>query len=294
MLTEKVKSVMKEYAPYFALFRLHSVEISLLAAFPTFSSIVLASDNLLKALWLFVLTIIAAVVVRSAGCVVNDIFDRKIDAQVERTKDRPLASGKLTVYQALKALVPLVLVALGILALTNALTFYISVVCAVGIVLYPLAKRHISCPQFVLGFVWNCGVLIGSAMASGTLTLGSVLLYIGCIFWTTAYDTIYAHQDRRDDVLLGLGSTAITFGDDTRLYIRRLYTLTITMWVCAGLVSALGIAYYLFLLGIAGMFYYQYRESDFDSPSKCMYMFKINIYAGIVHFFGVLFGKVGV
>ncbi|MFV9924019.1 MAG: 4-hydroxybenzoate octaprenyltransferase [Anaplasma ovis] len=294
MVLNRAKSLVGRCAPYFSLLRLHSAEISLLAAFPTFASISIASSSTVKTLWLFVLSMFGAVVIRSAGCVINDIFDRKIDAKVKRTKKRPLASGTLTVSQALKVLCLLVGIALGILLLTNTMTFYLSILFAVGIVLYPLAKRYFSYPQFFLGLVFNCGVLIGSAMAANKLVLGSVLMYIGCVFWTTAYDTIYACQDKKDDAILGLGSTAIKFGDDIRLYIRKLYILTTTMWVSAGVISSLGAAYYVCMLGIAGIFYYQYAKSDFDSPSRCMYMFKINIYVGVLLFLGAFLGRIGI
>ncbi|ASI47813.1 MAG: 4-hydroxybenzoate octaprenyltransferase [Anaplasma ovis] len=294
MVLNRAKSLVGRCAPYFSLLRLHSAEISLLAAFPTFASISIASSSTVKTLWLFVLSMFGAVVIRSAGCVINDIFDRKIDAKVKRTKKRPLASGTLTVSQALKVLCLLVGIALGILLLTNTMTFYLSIFFAVGIVLYPLAKRYFSYPQFFLGLVFNCGVLIGSAMAANKLVLGSVLMYIGCVFWTTAYDTIYACQDKKDDAILGLGSTAIKFGDDIRLYIRKLYILTTTMWVSAGVISSLGAAYYVCMLGIAGIFYYQYAKSDFDSPSRCMYMFKINIYVGVLLFLGAFLGRIGI
>ncbi|MCU7611497.1 4-hydroxybenzoate octaprenyltransferase [Anaplasma capra] len=295
MLSSKAKTVVKRCIPYFSLMRLHSAEISLLAAFPTLASISLASNSVPRTLWLFVLSTVGAFVVRSAGGVINDIFDRKIDAKVERTKNRPLASGSLTVPQALKVLLLLVGIALGILLLTNALTFYLSTFFAVGIVLYPLAKRYFSYPQFACGLVFNCGVLIGSAMAANKLVLGSVLLYIGCVFWTAAYDTIYAHQDKRGDAILGVGSAALELGNSgTAAFLKKMYVLTITMWMCAGVVSSLGAAYYLCMLGIAGVFYYQYSKSDFDSPSRCMYMFKVNIYVGLLLFLGAFLGKMGV
>ncbi|WP_010265190.1 MULTISPECIES: 4-hydroxybenzoate octaprenyltransferase [Anaplasma] len=296
MLLGRVKNLIKCHLPlpYFTLCRLQSVEITLLAAFPALASISIASNSIAKTLWLFVLSAVGAAIVRTAGCVINDIFDRKIDAKVRRTKNRPLASGALTVPQALKVLLLLVGIALGILLLTNAMTFYLSTFFAVGIVLYPLMKRYFSYPQFFLGFVFNCGVLIGSAMAANKLVLGSILLYIGCIFWTTAYDTIYACQDKEDDAILGLGSTAVKFGANTKRYIGRLYILTTTMWVSTGVISSLGAAYYVCMLGIAGIFYYQYAKSDFDSPSRCMYMFRINMYVGLLLFLGAFLGKIGI
>ncbi|MDB1135230.1 4-hydroxybenzoate octaprenyltransferase [Candidatus Anaplasma sp. TIGMIC] len=287
-----IKKALGWFVPYAQLMRLPSAEISLLATFPTCASIVLASDSLYKVLGLFVLSAIGALVLRTAGCIINDIFDRNIDIHVERTKNRPIARGKLTVYNALCALVPLVCIAGLILLFTNKLSFYLSLICALGVIVYPLMKRFFSYPQFVLGIVWNLGVLIGSAMAANRIVPGAVLMYIGCVFWTTAFDTIYAHQDKEDDALLGLGSTAITFGNNASLYVRRLYLLTVTMWICAGVVSSLSWIYHAFVIANAGVFYYQCKKTDFDNPARCMYMFKTNIYVGALLFLGVCLGRV--
>lgn len=288
---ERIKAALGKLGPYVDLLRLRSSEISLLATFPACASVALVSQSILQTVGLCLLITVASVVVRSAGCVINDVFDRDIDGHVVRTINRPLPSGRLTVRDALSALIPLVSVACLILLFTNALSFYLSVLCALGIVLYPLTKRFFAYPQFVLGIVWNFGVLIGSAMAANKVALGAVLVYIGCMFWTTAFDTIYAHQDKKDDAALGLKSTALVFGANTGLYVRRLYLLTITMWTSAGFVSRLGWSYYAFMLLCSGIFYYQYKKTDFDNPSRCMYMFKTNIYVGMLLFVGVCFGR---
>lgn len=291
VMLDRLRAALSRLGPYSDLLRLQSSEISLLASFPACAGVALVSGGVLETVGLCLLIMVAAVAVRSAGCVINDIFDRNIDGHVARTKNRPLASGRLTVRHALVALVPLVGVACLILLLTNALSFYLSVFCALGIVVYPLMKRFFSYPQVVLGIVWNCGVLIGSAMAADKITLGAVLIYIGCVFWTTAFDTIYAHQDKKDDAALGLKSTALKFGDNARIYVRRLYLLTITMWTSAGFVSLLGWPYYVAMLLCVGIFYYQYKKTDFDNADRCMYMFKTNIYAGAMLFVGVCLGR---
>ena len=290
-MLSRVKATFVRLGPYVDLLRLKSSEISLLATFPSCASVALVSESVFKTIGLCLIVAVAAAVVRSAGCIVNDIFDINIDGRVARTKNRPLVAGRLTVKRALWALIPLVSVACLILLFTNALSFYLSVFCAVGVVLYPLMKRFFSYPQFFLGIVWNFGVLIGSAMAANRITLGAVLIYIGCVFWTTAFDTIYAQQDRKDDEALGLKSTAIKFGANAGLYVKRLYVLTTTMWASAGFVSQLGWPYYVFMSLCAGIFYYQYKKTDFDNPSRCMYMFKTNIYAGVLLFVGVCFGR---
>ncbi|QXK91819.1 4-hydroxybenzoate octaprenyltransferase [Neoehrlichia mikurensis] len=285
------KLKMIDYRAYYSLLRLHSAEIALLMLFPACSSIVLVSNSFLYSVYYCILSVIGAFVMRSAGCIINDIFDRKIDLHVERTKDRPLANGTLTVMQAIKALFILLMIACVILLLTNMFTFYVSFFFMIMIILYPLGKRYFWYPQVILGFVANSGVLIGCAMVMNRFSFKSVLLYIGCIFWTIGYDTIYAHQDKKDDAKLCIKSTALKFGENTKFYIGKLYMMAITMWVCMGIISSLNYIFYLAMCIIIGIFYYQYKKSDFDDPAKCIHMFKMNIYVGMFLFFGICFGK---
>ena len=288
----KLRSVVSDFKEYYLLLRLHSVEVIFLLVFPSCTSILLVSHNLLYDTLYMLLCTLGAFIMRPAGCIINDIFDRKIDVEVERTKNRPIANGDLSVSQALKVLAILLLCASILLVFTNMYTVKVSVVSMILIVLYPLAKRYFSWPQLLLGIVFNSGVLMGCSMVMGHLALSSILLYIGCIFWTLGYDTIYASQDKEYDIQLGLKSTAIRFGSDIRSWIKRLYMITITMWICAGVISVLHPIFYIAIFIIAGIFYYQYKKSDFDNPKKCMYMFKINIYVGLILFLGALLGRV--
>ncbi|MFV9838536.1 MAG: 4-hydroxybenzoate octaprenyltransferase [Aaplasma endosymbiont of Hyalomma asiaticum] len=290
-MVDKLRRGIALLLPYFELMRLRSSEITLLATFPTCASIAMVSESPLKAFWLFIFVSFAALVVRSTGCVINDIFDRDIDFHVARTKSRPIASGQLTTMNAVCILIPLLCVIGIVLLFINKLSFYLSMICGVGVVIYPLTKRFFAYPQFVLGIVWNFGILIGSAIAINKIALGPVLLYIGCIFWVTAFDTIYAHQDKEYDAALGVGSTALKFGGNTGKYIKRLYIITITMWFCAGIVAYLGWPYYLCMLACMAVFYYQYKKTDFDNPQRCMYMFKANIYVGVLLFLGACLGR---
>ncbi|WDM85036.1 4-hydroxybenzoate octaprenyltransferase [Ehrlichia sp. JZT12] len=288
----KIKSILSNFDKYCSLARLHSADICLLAIFPSLTSIVLVSHSVINSCFYMFLCTIGGFIMRSAGCVINDICDRNIDPHVERTKNRPLANNSLTVVQALKLLLPMLLCACMLLIFTNPYTVKISIICMILIVLYPLSKRCFTWPQLLLGLAINGGVLIGCSMVIGHLTLSAVLLYLGCIFWTIGYDTIYAAQDKEYDIKLGMQSTAIRFGDDIRSWIGRLYTIVITMWTSAGIVSMLHPVFYLVILIIAAMFYYQYKKSDFDNPEKCKYMFKMNIYVGLILFLGTLFSKI--
>ncbi|AHX03540.1 4-hydroxybenzoate polyprenyl transferase [Ehrlichia chaffeensis str. Heartland] len=288
----KIKDIISNFRKYHLLLRLHSVEIILLLIFPSLASIALVSHSVLRACGYMFLCSIGAFIMRPAGCIINDIFDRKIDSEVKRTQNRPLANNSLSVFQALKILAILLLCACVLLVLTNMYTIKIAIVSMVLIVLYPLAKRYFAWPQLLLGIVFNTGILMGCTMTVGHLTLSCVLLYIGCIFWTVGYDTIYAAQDKEYDIKLGLQSTAIKFGNDIRLWIGRLYMITVTMWLSAGIIAVLHPIFYLAILIIAAIFYYQYKKSDFDNPEKCMYMFKVNIYVGLILFLGTVFGRI--
>ncbi|AAZ68615.1 4-hydroxybenzoate octaprenyltransferase [Ehrlichia canis] len=288
----KLKYIVSNFGEYRLLLRLHSVEIIFLAMFPALASIALVSHSVLRACGYMILCVIGAFIMRPAGCIINDIFDRKIDSKVKRTRNRPLANGNLSVVQALKVLGVLLACACLLLACTNMYTVKLSIISMILIVLYPLSKRFFTWPQLLLGIVFNSGVLLGCTMTIGHLTLSAVLLYIGCVFWTIGYDTVYAAQDKEYDIELGLQSTAIKFGNDIRLWIGRLYIITITMWISAGIISMLHPIFYIAILIIGAIFYYQYKKSDFDNPEKCMYMFKVNVYVGLILFLGIVLGRV--
>lgn len=183
---------------YFSLMRLHSLTGLWLVLFPSLSGILLASTSLsYQVLFLLVLFTIGAFLMRPAGCIINDIFDRKIDAHVERTKYRPLASGALNIKQALALLSLLLSIALVILLLTNKTTLILGIISMCMIATYPLLKRYVWWPQLFLGFTFNMGSLMGSAAITNQISIESLLFYIGCVFWTLSYDTIYAHQDKK-------------------------------------------------------------------------------------------------
>ncbi|CEI85270.1 4-hydroxybenzoate octaprenyltransferase [Ehrlichia minasensis] len=288
----KLKNLMSNFEKYSSLLRLHSVEIIFLAMFPALASVALVSSSVWSACGYMIICIIGAFIMRPAGCIINDIFDREIDSKVKRTKNRPLACGSLNVVQALKVLGVLLACACVLLTFTNMYTVKLSIISVILIVLYPLSKRFFTWPQLLLGLVFNAGVLLGCTMTVGHLTLSAVLLYVGCIFWTVGYDTVYAAQDKEDDIKLGMQSTAIRFGNDIRLWVGRLYIIAVTMWMSAGIISMLHPIFYLAILVIGAIFYYQYRKLDFDNPEKCMYMFKMNICVGFVLFVGTVLGKV--
>ncbi|WP_341812090.1 4-hydroxybenzoate octaprenyltransferase [Wolbachia endosymbiont (group A) of Conops quadrifasciatus] len=278
---------------YFSLMRLHSLTGLWLVLFPSLSGILLASTSLsYQALFLLVLFTIGAFLMRPAGCIINDIFDREIDAHVERTKYRPLASGALNIKQALVLLSLLLSIALVILLLTNKTTLILGIISMCMIAIYPLLKRYVWWPQLFLGFTFNMGSLMGSAAIINQISIESLLFYIGCIFWTLSYDTIYAHQDKKDDEKLGMKSTALYFGDTTKSWLKRFYLISLMTWLYAGILSSLNNIFYIALLAVGFIFHRQYKNFNPDDPSQCMSIFKNNSYIGLLLFFGILLDRI--
>jgi len=224
---------MQRFSPYFRLMRLHQPVGIWLLFFPCAWAITLAEWGHID-LRLLVLFAIGSALMRSAGCVINDIADRKFDAKVERTKNRPLASGELSVAQAVALLLGLLFLSLLVaIALGwNVLLWSALALFPVGI--YPLMKRVSWWPQFFLGLTFNWGALMGWVAVRGGLEMPAVLLYIGGICWTLGYDTIYAIQDKADDAKIGVKSTALRLGGNIKIFVAIMYALAILFFSFAG------------------------------------------------------------
>lgn len=278
---------------YFSLMRIHSLTGLWLVLFSSLSGILLASTSLsYQALFLLVLFTIGAFLMRPAGCIINDIFDREIDAHVERTKYRPLASGALNIKQALALLSLLLSIALLILLLTNKTTLILGIISMCMIVIYPLLKRYVWWPQLFLGFTFNMGSLMGSAAITNQISIESLLFYIGCVFWTLSYDTIYAHQDKKDDEKLGMKSTALYFGNTTKSWLKRFYLISLMAWLYAGILSSLNNIFYIALLAIGFIFHHQHKNFNPDDSNQCMSIFKNNSQIGLLLFFSILLDRI--
>lgn len=187
-----------------------------LLVLPGWWGIALASDPVTQNLWIFILFLIGAAVMRAAGCVVNDIWDRNLDKNVARTQDRPIANGDISLRQAVFFLTVLCLIGLVILLQFNRFTMMLGFLCLPLITVYPLMKRITWWPQLFLGLTFNFSTLMGWSAVMGSVSLIPCLLYISAIFWTLAYDTIYAHQDKEDDALIGIKSAALRLGGASR------------------------------------------------------------------------------
>lgn len=236
---------------------------------------------------LILLFLIGAIVMRGAGSTWNDILDRKIDAQVERTKSRPIPSGQVSAKAAFVFAIFLSFVGLAVLLQMNRFAIATGAASLLIVAIYPLAKRVISMPQFVLGLAFSWGALMGWAAVVGSLDWRPLVLYAGTICWVIGYDTIYAHQDRRDDAIIGVKSSARLFGENTKPALAVLYTATVLLIGVATLYSGGGILSLIGLLAFAAHLGWQIATLDANNPAYCLMLFRANRDAGLLLFAGL-------
>jgi len=233
-------------------------------------------------LWYALLFLIGAIVMRGAGCTLNDIADRDFDAKVARTRSRPIPSGQVSVTAALAFLVLQALIGFAILLQFNGFTIWLGIASLLLVAIYPFMKRFTYWPQFFLGLAFNWGCLVGWAAITGGLSLAPLLLYAGGIAWTLAYDTIYAHQDIEDDALIGVKSTALKFGASSPFwiggfFIAALALIDLAVWQAhGGLISHIGVA------AAAAHALWQMRRLDINNPQRCRALFLSNKYFGLL------------
>jgi 4-hydroxybenzoate polyprenyltransferase len=273
-----------EYAPpsvrpYLRLARLDRPIGAWLLFWPCAASIALASPHApgwYVFPWFLFLFGIGTVAMRGAGCTYNDIVDRKIDAMVERTRRRPVASGAVPVWAAVIYLILLSLVGLAVLVQFNDFTKVLGLLSLAPIAIYPFMKRVTFWPQAWLGLTFNWGALLGWSAITGGLDVPALLLYAGCTWWTLGYDTIYAHQDKEDDALIGVKSTALLFGDETKKWLFVFYLVAVLFWLMAGLWSGFGIWFILALLVVAAHLVRQILSFDLNFASSALSVFRSN------------------
>jgi 4-hydroxybenzoate polyprenyltransferase len=234
------------------------------------------------------LFLVGAIVMRGAGCTLNDLADQKFDAMVERTKNRPLASGRISRKQAYVFLASLSLVGLIVLLQFNWYSIILGASSLLIVAIYPFMKRVTHWPQFVLGLAFNWGALIGWTATHASLSLAPVLLYAGGIFWTLAYDTIYAHQDKEDDVLIGVKSTALLFGANTKPWLSGFFASAIALMALALWQAQAGPAAYIGLAAVALHAAWQTRTFDHTNSNLCLKLFKSNRTCGLLFLCGLL------
>lgn len=240
---------------------------------------------------LLLLFAIGAVAMRGAGCVVNDFWDRDLDARVERTRNRPLASGFVTPIEAFLFVLLQCLVGLLVLLQLNLAAILTGFASVPLIVIYPLMKRVTWWPQAFLGITFNWGALVGWVAVTGEIGLPALLLYAAGFFWTLGYDTIYAHQDKVDDALVGVRSSARLLGERTERWLWGFYAVTLALLVPAGLAAGLGPLYLVGLLAVAAHFAWQIRTLEKDEPANCLVRFRSNRDAGLLVAAAILLGR---
>lgn len=259
---------------------------SLLLLWPTLWALWIAAEGVpdLKLLLIFG---IGTVLMRSAGCIINDLADRNLDGGVTRTRGRPLVTGEVTVPEAIVFFLALCLVAFGLVLMTNLLTVVLSVPALLLASSYPLMKRYTHLPQVVLGLAFSWSIPMAFAAQLGELPPPLWLLFTGNLLWTVVYDTKYAMVDRRDDLEIGIKSTAILFGESDRYIIAVLQVLTLAALALAGRQFQLTWPFFLSLVGAAGLFgYHLYLIRDRDEDA-CFRAFTHNSWVGLTVFLGI-------
>ena len=278
------------WRPYVLLARLDRPIGAWLLFLPGLWGILLGRPAAVEAARLVVLFGVGALVMRSAGCVVNDLWDRDIDRRVARTADRPLASGALRPRQALAFLAVLLLVGLTILLQLNVLSWVLGAASLVLVAVYPLAKRVTWWPQLMMGFTFGFGAPLGYAAGTGRIDAALVALYGAAILWDLGFDTIYAHQDREDDALVGIGSTARLFGERTPAFLAACYAGAVALLMLAGWLAGLSLWFYPALLVPAALLARQVLVLDIDDPALCLRLFRANREVGLAAGAAILLG----
>ncbi len=277
--------------PYLRLSRLDRPIGSWLLLLPCWWSAALAAvaaDARAPSLQHLVLFFVGAFTMRGAGCTWNDIVDRDLDGSVERTRSRPIPAGQVSVTQAAAFLVLQSLVGFAILLTFNGFTIALGIASLAIVALYPFMKRITYWPQIVLGLAFSWGALMGWAGYFGRLGWPALLLYAGSIAWVIGYDTIYAHQDRDDDALIGIKSTALLFGERTKPMLTLFYTLAVVLLAAAGRAAGASVVFGFGLLAFAAHLGWQVARLDIADPDHCLAVFKSNRDAGLILFAGLV------
>ena len=287
---------MKQINLFFELTRLKRPIGYMLLFWPCAWGLTLAydfSNNLNNYFFYLSLFFLGSVLMRSAGCIVNDISDKKFDKKVERTKNRPIASNKVSVKLAIFYIVILCLLAFLVLINFNNLTIILAL-CSMPLAFtYPLMKRVTYWPQLFLGITFNYGLILGWTAVVGQIDIVPVIFYLGAIFWTLGYDTVYGFQDIKDDEIIGVKSTSIKFKNKPKNFVATCYAFLILSILTIGLLMNYSYIFYLSLLiTISHLFFYQIKFFNSKNPSSCLKVFKSNNTIGLIIFCNILISKI--
>ena len=235
---------------------------------------------------------LGSVLMRSAGCIINDIADKEFDKKVSRTKNRPIASGKISVLIGLFYAAALCLCALLVLINFNKFTIILAF-CSMPLAFtYPLMKRYTYWPQLFLGITFNYGLILGWTSIENEISLIPIILYIGAIFWTLGYDTIYGYQDINDDEIIGVKSTSIKFKTNPYFFLNICYSIFFISLLILGYVMSLNKYFFLFLILVFIQIFFQIKKLNIKDPKNCLKIFRSNNFLGLLIYISILSGKI--
>jgi len=287
---------MKQISLFIELVRLKKPIGFMLLLWPCSWGLTLAynfSNNLNNYFFYLTLFFLGSVLMRSAGCIMNDILDRDFDKKVSRTKNRPIASGEISVKLGLLYVIFLCFLGLLVLLNFNNLTIILALGSMPLAFSYPLMKRYIYWPQLFLGITFNYGLILGWACMKGQVDLVAIIFYFGAIFWTLGFDTIYGYQDIKDDEIIGVKSTSIKFKNNPKKFLVLCYLIFMISLIGIGVLMKFNSLFYFFLtMPILHLFFYQIYNFDSRNPKNCLNIFKSNNLLGLIVLFNILVGKV--
>ena len=250
------------------------------------------SNNLNDYFFYLFLFFLGSVLMRSAGCIVNDISDKEFDKKVERTKNRPLASNKVSIKVAIFYSIILCALAFLVLINFNNLTIILAVGSMPLAFTYPLMKRFTYWPQLFLGITFNYGLVLGWTAIQGEINAVTIIFYLGAIFWTLGFDTIYGYQDLKDDEIIGVKSTSIKFKKKPKLFLTTCYSIFLISLILVGIFMKLNTIFYFFILiPTAHLLFYQIYNFNYKDPKNCLKIFKSNNFFGVIILCNILIGK---
>ena len=251
------------------------------------------SNGLNNYLFYLSLFFLGSVLMRSAGCIVNDISDKEFDKKVKRTKNRPIASDKVSIKLAILYTIFLCSLAFLVLINFNNLTIVLALGSMPLAFTYPLMKRFTYWPQLFLGITFNYGLILGWTSIMGEISIVAIIFYLGAIFWTLGYDTIYGFQDIKDDEIIGVKSTSIKFKNKPKNFVTTCYIFLISSILISGVLMNYNYFFYLSLIvTVFHLFFFQIKFFNSKDPKRCLKVFKSNNITGLIIFFNILIGKI--
>jgi len=282
-----LKTLFEKLSPYLRLMRVDRPIGTLLLLWPTLAALWIASEGK-PDITVLIVFVLGVFIMRSAGCVINDYADRKVDGLVERTSNRPLITGELQAKDALKLFAGLGITAFLLVLLLNPFTIALSVVGLFLAATYPFMKRYTYLPQVYLGAAFGWAIPMAFAAQTNEVPAVAWLLFLANVLWATAYDTFYAMADRKDDLKAGVKSTAILFGDDDRMIIGVLQVSVLMVMLLIGSQLSMSFSYYLGIIIAAVLFVYQQNISKRKDAAQCMHAFLNNNWVGAALFAGIV------